>query len=112
MCLCVLSWWHVGCDVGLHWNVLVHYGLVPRPVAGVGAPASFPDHGERTGIRTAHIQFSGWSSFQNFNACYNIAKINLSHMTNQMCVLKTITVLYGKFIWAVQRWWFCVRGGC
>lgn len=50
--------------------------------------------------------------FQNFNACYNIAKINLSHMTNQMCVLKTITVLYGKFIWTVQRWWFCVRGGC
>ena len=52
--------------------------------------------GESWGNTTTHSQFSGWSSFQNFNACYNIAKINLSHMTSQMCVLKTITVLYGK----------------
>lgn len=50
MCLCVLSWWHVDCDVGLHWNVLVHYGLAPRPVACVGSPASFPDHGGGLGL--------------------------------------------------------------
>jgi len=103
MCLCVLSWWHVDCDLGLHWNVLVHYGLVPRPVACVCAPASFPDRGGRTGNRTAHSQFSGWSSFQNFNASYNITKINLSHMTNQMCVLKTITVLYRKSLFGQCR---------